>query len=241
MKFKNIPKPIWASAIALIVLVIAGVFLWHYYSVRESTDDAQVDGHITPISARVGGTVTSINFQDNQKVEAGAILVQLDPKDYQVAVAKAKAELADAQAEEAAARTSVPITHTSTVTGIDAARATLVAAQREVEAANARLRESQANADKVAKDLERFKQLITKDEVSRQQYDAAAQSFLDLSTKHGSHAKAPDALLRLAQSLNAMKQKEMACATLAEVGRKYPRASAGVKQGVEREQKRVHC
>jgi tol-pal system protein YbgF len=75
----------------------------------------------------------------------------------------------------------------------------------------------------------------------RQQYDAAAQSFLDLSTKHGGHAKAPDALLRLAQSLNAMKQKEMACATLAEVGRKYPRASAGVKQGVEREQKRVHC
>ena len=75
----------------------------------------------------------------------------------------------------------------------------------------------------------------------RQQYDAAAQSFLDLSTKHGGHPKAPDALLRLAQSLEAMKQKEMACATLAEVGRKYPRASAGVKQGVEREQKRAHC
>jgi tol-pal system protein YbgF len=75
----------------------------------------------------------------------------------------------------------------------------------------------------------------------RQQYDAAAQAFLDLSTKRSGHAKAPDALLRLAQSLEAMKQKEMACATLAEVGRKYPRASAGVKQGVEREQKRAHC
>jgi len=75
----------------------------------------------------------------------------------------------------------------------------------------------------------------------RQQYDAAAQSFLDLSTKHGGHPKAPDALLRLAQSLEAMKQKEMACATLAEVGRKYPRASANIKQGVEREQKRAHC
>jgi tol-pal system protein YbgF len=75
----------------------------------------------------------------------------------------------------------------------------------------------------------------------RQNYDAAASAFLDLSTKHGSHGKAPDALLRLAQSLAAMKQKEMACATLAEVGRKYPRASHSVKQGVEREQKRVHC
>jgi tol-pal system protein YbgF len=75
----------------------------------------------------------------------------------------------------------------------------------------------------------------------RQRYDAAAQAFLDLSTKHGTHAKAPEALLRLAQSLAAMKQKEMSCATLAEVGRKYPKAPATVKQGVEREQKRVRC
>jgi tol-pal system protein YbgF len=75
----------------------------------------------------------------------------------------------------------------------------------------------------------------------RQRYDAAAQSFLELSTKYGTHAKAPDALLRLGQSLAALKQKEMACATFAEIGRKYPRASANVKQGVEREQKRVQC
>ena len=75
----------------------------------------------------------------------------------------------------------------------------------------------------------------------RQRYDAAAQAFLELSTKHVAHAKAPEALLRLAQSLAALKQKEMSCATLAEVGRKYPKASAGVKTGVEREQKRVRC
>jgi tol-pal system protein YbgF len=75
----------------------------------------------------------------------------------------------------------------------------------------------------------------------RQRYDAAAQAFLDLSTKHTSHAKAPEALLRLAQSLAAMNQKEMSCATLAEVGRKYPKATTTVKQGVEREQKRVRC
>jgi tol-pal system protein YbgF len=75
----------------------------------------------------------------------------------------------------------------------------------------------------------------------RQLYDQAASSFLDMSTKHSSHAKAPEALLRLGQSLAALKQKEMACATLAEIGRKYPRASNTVKQGVEREQKRVRC
>jgi len=75
----------------------------------------------------------------------------------------------------------------------------------------------------------------------RQRYDVAAQSFLDMSTKYGSHVKAPDALLRLGQSLAALKQKEMACATFAEVGRKYPKAATSVKQGVEREQKRVQC
>jgi tol-pal system protein YbgF len=75
----------------------------------------------------------------------------------------------------------------------------------------------------------------------RQRYDAAASAFLDLSTKHTSHSKAPEALLRLGQSLAAMKQKEMACATLAEIGRKYPRAPTSVKQGVDREQKRVAC
>jgi tol-pal system protein YbgF len=75
----------------------------------------------------------------------------------------------------------------------------------------------------------------------RQRYDAAAQSFLELSTKHSSHAKAPEALLRLGQSLAALNQKEMSCATLAEVGRKYPKAPGSVKQGVEREQKRVRC
>ncbi len=75
----------------------------------------------------------------------------------------------------------------------------------------------------------------------RQRYDGAAEAFLAVSTKHEKHPKAPEALLRLAQSLSQLKQKEMSCATLAEVGRKYPRAPGSVKQGVEREQKRVGC
>src|SRR5262249_11228899 len=75
----------------------------------------------------------------------------------------------------------------------------------------------------------------------RQRYDAAAESFLTVSTKHANNAKAPDAMLRLGQSLATLGQKQMACATLAEVGRRFPRASASVKQGVEREQKRVSC
>ena len=75
----------------------------------------------------------------------------------------------------------------------------------------------------------------------RQRYRDAAESFLTVSTKYETAGKAPDALLRLGQSLAALNEKEAACATLGEIGRKYPRASVTVKQGVEREQKREHC
>jgi membrane fusion protein, multidrug efflux system len=161
-----------ALVAGFIVLIAAGVFIWHYYSIRESTDDAQVDGHITPISSRVSGTVTALHFTDNQYVEAGAVLVELDQRDYQVAVDRYRAELADAQASASAARTNVPISHIATSSGIETAQANHSAAQQEVDAANARLREARANYEKVAKDLERMKQLVTKDEISRQQYDA---------------------------------------------------------------------
>jgi tol-pal system protein YbgF len=75
----------------------------------------------------------------------------------------------------------------------------------------------------------------------RQRYRDAAEAFLNVSTKYESNAKAPDALLRLGQSLAVLGEKEAACASLGEVLRKFPRASAGVKQGVEREQKRARC
>jgi tol-pal system protein YbgF len=75
----------------------------------------------------------------------------------------------------------------------------------------------------------------------RQLYRDAAESFLAVTTKYDKSTKAPDALLRLGQSLAALKEKEAACAALGEVTRKYPRASVGVKQAVDREQKRVKC
>jgi membrane fusion protein (multidrug efflux system) len=246
----------------LILIVVTGVFVWRYYAVRESTDDAQVDGHIAPISARVSGTVISVNFQDNQEVGAGAMLVRLDPNDYQVAVERAKAELADAEASAAAARTNVPITHVSTTTGVDAALANQNAAQREVEAANARLREAGANAEKVAKDLERMKQLIDKDEVSRQQYDAAlaadesARATVDAARASvataQSHVAQAEAAVRSAQtgpqqvrvtearagSAEAAVQKAQANLAQAELNLQYctvraPRAGVVSKRSVE--------
>ncbi len=163
----------------------AGIWAWST-SARENTDDAQVDAHVTQIAARVGGTVTKVAVDDNQLVEAGALLVQLDPRDYQVAVDKARAELADAEASAVAAQSSVPITSTtaaSNVTtargGITQAQSGVAASEKEIDAANARLitaqarqREAEANAAKSARDVERLRGLLAKDEVSQQMFDA---------------------------------------------------------------------
>ncbi len=171
--FRQHPRAKWVVLIVLAAIVAIGLYLWRYYSVRESTDDAQIDGHIAPVSARVGGTVLKVNVDDNQYVDAGSVLVQLDPKDYQVALDRARAEYEDAVAAAAAARTGVPITSTTTASNLATARANLNAADKEVDAARARQQEAEANYTKVSADLNRMKQLIAKDEISRQQYDAA--------------------------------------------------------------------
>ena len=98
------------SAVVIVAAVL--VYLWRTAG-RVSTDDAQVDGHITQVSARVGGTVTKVNVKENQYVEAGTVLVELDPRDYQVAVDRARAELADAQANASGAATGIPLTQVS--------------------------------------------------------------------------------------------------------------------------------
>jgi membrane fusion protein (multidrug efflux system) len=171
--FKEHPALRIALIAAVLLVIIGGIVVWRYYAVRESTDDAQIDGHITPISARVSGTVIRLFFNDNQLVKAGDIIVQLDPNDYQVALDRAKADLADAQATAQAAETGIPISNINTASQLQTAQAQLIAAQREADSARARVREAQANYDRVSKDLERFRQLISKDEISRQQYDAA--------------------------------------------------------------------
>jgi membrane fusion protein, multidrug efflux system len=171
--FQQHPAARWIFLLVLILLIVGGIIVWRYYAVRESTDDAQIDGHLTPLSARVSGTVTQVNVNDNQVVKRGDILVQMDPRDYEVAVERAKGDLQDAIATAQGAKTSVPITTISTGGSLETARANLTATQRQVDAATARVNEAKANYDKVAKDLERAKTLVQKDEISRQQYDSA--------------------------------------------------------------------
>lgn len=170
----------------LILAVIAAIPIYNYYSSRESTDDAQVDGHVVPISSRIDGTILAVLVNDNQVVTAGAQLVKLDPADYQVKFDQAQANVAAAESQANAAKLNVPIIEINTSSQIktssadvQVARAAVEAAQRQVDAANARLAsakaqlaQAQANNDKAQKDLVRYKELVQKDEISQSQYDA---------------------------------------------------------------------
>jgi membrane fusion protein, multidrug efflux system len=171
----------------VLVAALAGYVGWHMLSPREGTDDAQVSGHVSPVATRVGGTVVAIKVQDNQPVKAGTVLVELDPRDYQLAVAKAEADLAAAEAAFRAASSDVPVTSSSARSGAQVARvatgnadAGLIAASREIEAsrakvaaAEARLVEAKARALRAGQDLSRLTPLAAKDEIPRQQLDAA--------------------------------------------------------------------
>jgi membrane fusion protein (multidrug efflux system) len=232
------PKTRWGIIAAVLIVVIGGVLVWRYYAVREATDDAQIEGDIIPVSARVSGTVKSVLVEDNQYVEAGAVLVQIDPTDYEVALRHAEADLADAQANEQAARTGVPIAATTTANNVQSARANVNAAQKEVDAANAKLQEATANHDKAAADLARYKALVAKDEVSRQQYDVAvaneagaraavdsARAAIATAESHVAQAQAA-----LGSAGTAPQQVEVSRAKAGSAGAGADRAAAAVEQ-----------
>jgi membrane fusion protein (multidrug efflux system) len=169
-----------AVIIAVVVLLIAGAFVYRYMASYESTDDAEVDGHINSISTRISGHVVKLNVEDNQVVQAGTVLVEIDPTDYQVAYERAKADYEDAQAAAIAAGVTVPITSvnttsqvSSTEADVNSANAGIQVAKHQLEAAKAQLQEAEANNWKAQNDLVRYKQLVDKQEISQQQYDQA--------------------------------------------------------------------
>lgn len=171
----------------LVVAIIVAIPVYSYYSVRESTDDAQVDGHVIPISPRISGNVLSVLVNDNQGVRAGQELVRLDPADYKVAVAQVQAQVTGSEADIQESEQNVPVTNINTTSQISTsvtqeqqARASVAAAQQgvnaakaRINAANAALAQREANFVKAQKDLARFKSLVDKDEISKQDYDSA--------------------------------------------------------------------
>jgi membrane fusion protein (multidrug efflux system) len=169
--------------LAVIVVVVAGLFLWRYLSSYESTDDAQADVHLYPVSARISGYVVRVNVNDNQWVNKGDVLVEIDPTDYQVALTQAEANLANAEATARSLNITVPITSVNSTTqlqftasGIKDAGAAVAAAEKQLNAAHAQLEAAEANDVKAQDDLRRYKLLVDKREVAPQIYDQALAS-----------------------------------------------------------------
>jgi membrane fusion protein, multidrug efflux system len=163
-----------------LVVVVGGVFLWRYLSSYESTDDAQVDVHLYPVSARISGYVIAVNVDDNQWVEKGKVLVEIDPKDYQVAVAQARANLANSEATAQSLNITVPITTVNTSSqlsftssDIESAKAGIASAVKQLAAAHYQVVQAQATDVKAQDDLQRYKLLVDKKEVADQIYDQA--------------------------------------------------------------------
>jgi len=202
--------------IGTIVLLVVGFFLYRYVTSYESTDDAQVDGHVNSISARVSGHVIKLNVQDNQYVQAGTVLVEIDPTDYQVAVDNAKADYQDAQATAVAAGANVPIVSvdtssqlSSTQADVESARAGIQAAKQQLEAAKAQVAAAEANNVKAQDDVARYKQLVDKQEVSQQQYDqAVAAAKANAAAVEAARATAAAAAQQVTQAQGKLAQAE---------------------------------
>jgi membrane fusion protein, multidrug efflux system len=210
--------------IAAVVLVVGGLLLWRYLSSYESTDDAQVDVHLYPVSARISGYVIKVNVGDNEWVQQGKVLVEIDPKDYEVAVAQARANLTNAEATAASLNITVPITSVSTssqlsftqsdvlnaTAGVDAAEKQLVAAQAQVV-------EAEANDVKIQDDLKRYKLLVDKKEVAEQVYDqalaASRSSTANVAAAHANQAAAEQAVKQAQSRLEGAEANERSAET----------------------------
>ena len=208
------PRAKLVLAVVIVALVAGAIALWRYFASYESTDDAQIDGHINSVSARVSGHVIKLNVEDNQYVEKGTVLVEIDPTDYQVAVAQSRANFADAQAQAAAAGINVPLTNVSTSSqlssaqaGVANAKAGVAAARQQYAAAQAQAVQADANNVKAQNDLGRYKQLIDKQEISQQQYDQAiAAAKASAATLDAARAAADAAAAQIEQAQGKLEQ-----------------------------------
>jgi membrane fusion protein (multidrug efflux system) len=196
----------------LLVLGVIGAILWRHFSSYETTDDAQVDAHLYPVSARVGGYVIRVNAEDNEYVQQGTVLVEIDPRDYQVAVDQARADLANAEANAQSLQINVPITATttssqlqSTASDIQKAEAGVTAAEKQLAAATADVERDKANDVKAQHDVRRYQMLVEKEEVARQTYDTAlAAAKASAATVKASEANVEAARQAVEQAHNAV-------------------------------------
>lgn len=230
-----------------IVVLVAGALLYWYFSGRVSTDDAEVDGHLAPISSKVSGNVVQVLVDDNQAVKAGQVLVKLDPSDYQQKVDQQQAALQLAQARSQSATVSVPLQQETTQTGESSADADLLSAQAmqssaeisyqrsqtaDLAYAKAQVSKSQAAFDKAHSDVLRMRPLADKQEISAQDFDGyvsterQAQSDLDAANQKLAQAEQDSRAAKA--NLDAAKSKVTAARA------QVAQAKANQKQVVER-------
>jgi membrane fusion protein (multidrug efflux system) len=229
--------------VVLVVLVTLG--LWWRSTFSEDTDDAQVNGHLIQVSSRISGQVTKVYVDENQLVKAGDVIAELDPSDYKVAVENAEAALASARAAAAAAEVNVPITTADTgnnlssaSAGVSGSHASVEQAQQQLAADHARVAQAKANNIKAQADLERYRPLVAKDVISKQQFDAAvasadaAQASLSdaLATEHAASDGVRVARDREAQAQAQFKYAQTAPQQVAAQSAKARQAQAQVQQ-----------
>jgi len=211
----------------VLVLIGVGLFWWHstYY---EDTDDAQIDGNLVQISARIKGNIIKVNVEDNQAVQKGQVLIEIDPRDAQAALDSAEANLATAKANYEAALANVPITTRSTratlrgaSAEVRAALSTIAQSEKQLDAAQAEVLAAEANNTKAQLDLQRYTPLVERDVVSRQQFDAVVATAATMK------AQLAQAQANLA---GAKDQVRVANNRLASARANYNSAGTGPKQ-----------
>ncbi|NYF88746.1 HlyD family secretion protein [Tunturiibacter empetritectus] len=166
------------GVVVVAILLIGSIVWWLYSGTYESTDDAQVDGHLNPIAARVDGTIRAVYIEDNQTVHAGQPLLDLDTKDAEVSVAQAQADYDQALEQRSAETPNLPIQQVSNETDVANAdsevvnaEAALAGAQHDYDSDVAKLHQAEATNEKAQSDLHRYKQLVEKRELAQSDYD----------------------------------------------------------------------
>ena len=169
----------WIIAFAVLLILGAGGFYWwHEAQKYEDTDDAEIDGHLNPIASRVAGTIQAVYVEDNQYVEAGKPLVDLDPRDYEVSLAQTRAQYDQSRAQLTGERPNLPIVVTTNGTDVANAEADLAnadaavaASEHDYASAISTLRQTEAQNAKAQSDLKRYTLLLQKQEVAQSEFD----------------------------------------------------------------------
>ena len=255
------PAFLIAAVIVLLVAAAVGINYWLYARSHESTDDAFIDAHITPVSPKVSGYITKVYVKSNQQVKKGDLLVEVDPRDYQARLDQAKAALAAGEARLKEAQTGVELTRATSRASVQQASGTVqqarsgVAASRaqaaaertrvtqagaavnaaraNVQQAQAQVTAAQAEQDRAQADVARYQELYSKDEVSRQRLDQA------IATARTAEAQTEAARQRAAAAQSQVRESEAAQSTAAETARRAEVQIGGAQAQVQEAQGRL--